>query len=190
MSSLKEKKRIVNKIMALVLSGFHYHDACEIEQVSFGDFCYWIANTKALRAIKESYELQKQQLLEQSLFRAGLGYEYTETHQTKRVRRNAGGDILGDELIQKEIKKLALPNTQAALLLLTKQDPDKWIQKIGETDIDLQLESIRQELLAYTPENDLMEEPPMLPEANATESPMIDVPNQNEKKNSEVQKVR
>ena len=118
MSSLKEKKRIVNKIMALVLSGFHYHDACEIEQVSFGDFCYWIANTKALRAIKESYELQKQQLLEQSLFRAGLGYEYTETHQTKRVRRNAGGDILGDELIQKEIKKLALPNTQAALLLL------------------------------------------------------------------------
>lgn len=175
MSSLKEKKNIVNKVMARVLSGWQYHEACTEEQCSFGDFTYWIANIKALREIKESYELQKQQVLEQSLYRSGIGYEYKEQHMSKRIRKNGDGIVIGEEQIVKEIRKIALPNPQSALIILAKEDPDKWITKIGETDIALQLESIRQEMLAHTPENNIMDSAPML--EGGTDTTIIDVPN-------------
>ena len=179
MSTIKEKKRIVNNVMALVLAGYHYHDACTQLEVSLGDFTYWVANTASLQRIKDSYEIQKNQLLEQALFRAGIGYEYKEQHATKITHKDKNGNPKGETLIQKEIRKQALPNTAAALLILAKDNPDKWMQKLGNPDISLHLEEIRQELLATEKGNSIMEAPPQLP---APEDTVIDTPNTNEKK--------
>ena len=179
MSNLKEKKRIVNNVMALVLAGFQYHEACQEIDVSFGDFTYWIANTKSLQIIKDSYELQKNQLLEQALFRAGVGYEYKEQHATKITRKNKAGAILEETLIQKEIRKQALPNAAAALMILAKNNPDKWIPKMLNPDLAGNLETLRKEILATDKGNSIMEPPPRLP---GPEDEIIDTPNKDEKK--------
>lgn len=161
MSSLKIKKVKVNEVMQLILEGLTYLDACKHVQIQYSDFLYWVTNIKACVVIKDEYEKQKQAIVETALFRSAVGFEYEESHVSKRGKKNhSTGKFTEEEIIQKKITKRVMPNVHAQMLYLTNKDPANWVTETDAgNDLSLQLEMIRQTIAEANTDNDIMEQP-------------------------------
>ncbi|NQZ06035.1 MAG: hypothetical protein HRT35_02645 [Algicola sp.] len=166
MSSLKTKKERVNEVMQLILEGMTYLDACKHVNIQYSVFLYWVTNIKACVAIKDEYEKQKLAIVETALFRSAVGFEYDESHVSKRGKKNQRtGKFTEEEIIQKKITKRVMPNVHAQMLYLTNKDPENWVtESEAGNDLAMQLEMIRQTIAEANIDNDIMEDPPQIEE--------------------------
>ena len=163
MSSLAKKKEIVNNVMPMILEGHTYHDACESVGVTYLEFVDWVTNLNACKSIKVDYEKQIQLLVEHALYRAAIGFVYEETNITKRGKQDPDSNKItyDDTIVEKTITKQSPPNVKALTSYLVHTDPEKWADNDSDLDMANALESIRQEMLNATTENDLMEDAPV-----------------------------